>query len=290
MKTFNRQCPNCQKKLNYCNESNCNKAKKCDSLCSSCACKKRIQTYGIDESFIANHTKGCFIGNKNPFYGKAHTKEAKKKMSENTDKSFMQTDAYKEKVSKQTKGKGNPMYGKTVYNIWVEKYGKEQADEKNKNWKEKQRINSTGKNNPMYGKSSPQGSGNGWSGWYHDFYFRSLKELSYLVQLDEDKVMWQSAEHIKIKYINWDGNERTYRPDFLVENQIIVEIKPMRLWNSPIVKLKTLAAISYCQTHDLIYKLVDQKPIDNDCIKKLRNTCEIKFIDRYEKLFQQKYL
>jgi hypothetical protein len=175
MKTFNRQCPNCQKKLNYCNESNCNKAKKCDSLCSSCACKKRIQTYGIDESFIANHTKGCFIGNKNPFYGKAHTKEAKKKMSENTDKSFMQTDAYKEKVSKQT-------------------------------------------------------------------------------------------------------------------NQIIVEIKPMRLWNSPIVKLKTLAAISYCQTHDLIYKLVDQKPIDNDCIKKLRNTCEIKFIDRYEKLFQQKYL
>jgi len=40
-------------------------------------------------------------------------------------------------VSKKTKnkmiGKNNPMYGKSVYDIWLKKYGKDIADEKWKN-------------------------------------------------------------------------------------------------------------------------------------------------------------
>jgi hypothetical protein len=34
----------------------------------------------------------------------------------------------------------------------------------------------------MYGKPSPQGSGNGWSGWYKGKYFRSIMELSFIVE------------------------------------------------------------------------------------------------------------
>ena len=33
----------------------------------------------------------------------------------------------------------------------------------------------------MYGRFSPRGSGNGWSGWYKEWYFRSLLELSYMI-------------------------------------------------------------------------------------------------------------
>ncbi len=29
-------------------------------------------------------------------------------------------------------GENNPMYGKSAYNMWVEKYGKEEADKKQK--------------------------------------------------------------------------------------------------------------------------------------------------------------
>ena len=56
-------------------------------------------------------------------------------------------------------------------------YGQEKA----KVIKEKFSLRMRGKNNHMYGKPSPNGSGNGWSGHYGSFYFRSLLELSFLI-------------------------------------------------------------------------------------------------------------
>ena len=41
----------------------------------------------------------------------------------------------------------------------------------------------SGEQNPMFGKQTPTGAGNGWSGWYKDWYFRSLGELSYVVNV-----------------------------------------------------------------------------------------------------------
>lgn len=43
----------------------------------------------------------------------------------------------KDKISNATKGKNNPMFGRTPYDIWVEKYGKEEADIRHNNWKNK---------------------------------------------------------------------------------------------------------------------------------------------------------
>jgi hypothetical protein len=36
-------------------------------------------------------------------------------------------------------GEKNPMYGRSFYDVWVEKYGKEVADLKLKEWKEKRK-------------------------------------------------------------------------------------------------------------------------------------------------------
>ena len=76
----------------------------------------------------------------------------------------------KNEWSKKYSGSNNPMYGKSVYNVWVEKYGKEEADKRfeiRKN-KTKNTINSfskekkdtinakkalKGNKNGMYGKS-----------------------------------------------------------------------------------------------------------------------------------------
>jgi hypothetical protein len=45
------------------------------------------------------------------------------------------------------------MYGISVYNLWVKKYGKEIADKKFKELKEKDRISNSGENGAMFGKS-----------------------------------------------------------------------------------------------------------------------------------------
>ena len=79
----------------------------------------------------------------------------------------------------------------------------------------------------MYGKPSPQGSGNGWSGWYKGWYFRSLLELSYMILVIERfNISWSNGEKIKITYKNFSGINRNYFPDFLLNNKYIIEIKP----------------------------------------------------------------
>lgn len=45
------------------------------------------------------------------------------------------------------------MYGKSICNIWIQKYGKEESDRLNFLRALKNAESSSGKNNPMYGKS-----------------------------------------------------------------------------------------------------------------------------------------
>lgn len=44
-------------------------------------------------------------------------------------------EAYREKIVKATSGKNNKMYGRSVYSVWVEKYGKDVAEIKYSDWK-----------------------------------------------------------------------------------------------------------------------------------------------------------
>jgi len=169
----------------------------------------------------------------------------------------------KTKISIKTSGENNPNFngvwhganpaifqkGKTL----IELYGLE----KSSLIKKKLSIKSSGENNPMYGKLSPNGSGNGWSGWYKGWFFRSLRELSYMIYVIERfSLKWKNAEQIiKIKYINYDGSKRTYRPDFLIEDKYLVEIKPKSLQSSPLIILKSNAARIFCKDNNLIFKI-----------------------------------
>ena len=249
------------------------RAKKKGRPCISCSQKARI------------------IRDGNLFSGKKHTEETKEKMRNcNRDKSFFQSADYKKKQSLGSSGKNNPMYGKTVYQVWLEKYGKEKADLLKIDWLKKQKINSTGEKNPMYGKSTPQGSGNGWSGWYKSWYFRSLKELSYVVNvLEVNKDEWECAGNIKIPYINWDGVNRTYTPDFLVNKTLLIEIKPKRLTNSVSVVLKKEAAEIFCKNNNWFYEIIDPPEISMEQVKKLYDEKLIKYIKRYEDKYKLLY-
>jgi len=172
--------------------------------------------------------------------------------------------------------------GKTYDEI----HGKQKADKiKNKLSKK-----SSGENNPMYGKPSPNGSGNGWCGWYNNWHFRSLLELSFMLNVIERfNFKWKSAEckKYKIKYIDFEGNERNYFPDFILNDKYLVEIKPKSLYNTTINKNKKIAAIEFCNKNNLKYKLMTPKKLLLKDIDDLIQSGKIKFIDRYQIKYEQ---
>jgi len=110
----------------------------------------------------------------------------------------------------------------------------------------------------MYGKPSPEKSGNGCSGWYKGWHFRSILELSYMINVIERfNLQWESGELKKhaIKYKDYKNNDRNYFPDFIINDKYVVEVKPKKLWNTPLVSCKTKYAKKYCKKNGLKYKI-----------------------------------
>jgi hypothetical protein len=293
---FYRNCPSCNNVIEYKSKYTHEKGLKSNTECKKCYLKKIITPERKKK--MSENMKGdknpMFgkTGEKNPFFGKNHTEETKKKMNSNKDYSVYKTDEFRNKISKTTKGNKNPMYGKNFYQVWVENFGEKIADEKLVQFKLKVSTNSSGNRNPMYGKITPQGSGNGWSGWYNGWFFRSIKELTYMIKIIERfNLSWKTAEssEYSIKYM-FNNSSRTYHPDFVINNKYLVEIKPKRLWSSFLVNQKKIAAKLFCEKNGLIYKLVDITSIDEKLIIELHNSKKIKFTERYEKKFRERFL
>ncbi len=290
---YKRECPQCGKDIFHISKYSRNACKKAKRLCRSCSSVIKNKKYGNNKKFIERYaTKGKNTGKDNPFYGKTHTKEAIEKTLKKRDNSLYRTDKFRKKMSKVTSGNKNPMYGKSYYDIWVSKYGKIEADKRQKEKIRKNSIASRGENNPMYGKPSPHGAGNGWSGWYKRWFFRSLKELSYMIkEIEEKNKKWRTAEtkDLRVKYIDYKGDKRTYIADFLVEEKELIEVKPKKLKKSLTVRLKAKAARKFCKEKGLIYKIKDIKTLSKEKIKKLHDNNDIKFTDRYEKIYNETY-
>lgn len=173
------------------------------------------------------------------------------------------------------------MWGKLI-DQFVHKHGPEKGRELYEAYVENMRAKSTGENNAMYGKPSPAGSGNGWKGWYRDHYFRSFRELTFLIQAERDSVAWTPGEKVSIPYV-FEGSERTYRPDFLIGTRMI-ELKPERLIKSPAVQAKAEAARAYCAANGLTYEIFDPG-IDSDLIQHAYEAGLVRFVGDYEQRF-----
>lgn len=290
-KKYFRECPACGKELGHTNKKNRNYAKKKKILCLSCSQKRaharpEVVLYNKRRAFLLSEK---YSGKGNPFYGKRHSEKTKDKLRQ-VDRSYTQTKEFREKSARA--GRDNGMYGKSIYGVWVEKYGEEIARKKEKDLNEKRSVNSRGKNNPMYGKPSPQGAGNGWSGWYKGWFFRSLKELSYMIkEIEAKNKQWRTGEtkDLRIKYIDYKGDERTYVADFLVDNKELVEVKPEKLKSSLTVRLKQAAAQKFCKKKGFVYKIEDIQTLSMKDVRRLYDSDKIKFTDRYEKMYKQKY-
>lgn len=301
---FERNCPQCKKILLYSSLKSLKRANNNNSDCIQCK-KHRISKYtnttlekscpSCNKTIKYSNIKALFSAIKKNSECKSCSNKRRSPLSEET----------KQKISKKLKGikqgsnkkkghvgKNNSMYGISVYNLWIKKYGEEKANELKEERCKKMSIKSSGKNNPMYGKPSPTGSGNGWSGWYKEWYFRSLRELSYMItEIEKKKLNWENGEQKKyqISYTDWKGKKRNYFPDFIVDKKYMIECKPIRLQTSVSVLSKQNEAKKFCKKHNLEYILLEPKILSMYEIKELYISKQIKFLPRYEEIFLKKY-
>lgn len=272
---YSRNCPICNKEIIYSWKKSFKFAKKNNSKCISCS--SSIKNQGKKRTEEQKKQMGERVsGTKNPFFGKNHTLEAKGKMGEKfKGKKYKEIYGDREKEIKIKIGiasKGN------TWNI-----GRKISEET----KRKISIASSGKNNPMYGKPSPTGSGNGWSGWYKGWYFRSLKELSFMIYyIERFNLEWERGEKYRIKYKD-ENKERNYFPDFVINKKYLIEIKPINLWNTKYVQLKKEAAKNFCKEKKLKYKLIDPiKTVSKEKLEEILKRGELVFLKRYQIKFE----
>jgi hypothetical protein len=279
---YTRNCKQCNSIIVYSTKQSYENANNKNSICKNCVLLNHNKQMGEEQRLGLR---------KNGFYGKKHSDEFCKRLSEQYRGRTLKPEQIKRQKENTLRGINHPNHGKSFYDILFEKYGKEGADERLIKFKEKASKNSKGKNNPMYGKPSPQGSGNGWSGWYKDFYFRSLHELQFLLVAERFKLKSKSAEskEYQIKYTDFDGIVRNYFPDYVVNGKWLVEVKPKKLWNTPKNKIKFEAAREWCNDKNLIFKVVDFGKVESFIFDNLIETNSVVLNKRYiEKYFKLK--
>lgn len=118
----------------------------------------------------------------------------------------------------------------------------------------------------------------GIGGWYNGHHFRSIFELSFLMECYENNIQIESAENktFMVKYIAEDKKERRYFPDFyLPEKDLIIEIKPIFKLKEKNTKLKLQAAY---KKYGNKYKVIITPKINYIDINTLKNLYEDEII------------
>lgn len=131
----------------------------------------------------------------------------------------------------------------------------------------------------------------GISGHYRGMFFRSLNEISFIVNfLERKNISYISGEANKkdgIKYLHTNGKIRNYFPDFLTEN-FIFEVKPKKFWKQENVSRKSEAARKFAKENDLKYRIVDYPIIFEPIFNKISNG-EIIFTKTGQEKFERNF-
>lgn len=197
-----------------------------------------------------NWMKDNFKGKGNPFYGKKHTEETKRKMSRN---------------HKDFKGDNNPFRKACLRNPKIAEDVGTRAKERwlklSKKEKEKiiERLSLINAKSSQYYKYKNHLHGHHFSKkMKRKFFFRSSWEKTFCEILDElDFVISWSLESLVINY-KLNKKNRYTRIDFLVEfsngKKFLFEVKPKKLIKFNLKKINGMK--KYCTENNIIFKLV----------------------------------
>lgn len=217
----------------------------------------------------------------------------------------------KKKLSKRNRGKGNPFFGKkhsaktkekmkknhadfagdkNPFNIWA-KNPKNKEDwlnalrKANKNRKDKcddKYIKMCEERSKMAAKlhierkliSYGRGHKNGYFNSKRQkikIYYRSSYEERFLQVCENISSIKLKPCNLYIPYKTTKGIIHSYIPDFILNDQVIIEIKPKRMLNYGNNKLKHMAGKEYCEKNGFKYLILTEDEIeileeDNQCL------------------------
>ena len=121
----------------------------------------------------------------------------------------------------------------------------------------------TGNLNSMFGKSPSLKAGIGVKCWINHntekVFCRSSLELRIYLYLIDNNIQFELSNH-RIKY-DWNGKERTYNPDIVIDTQIC-EIKPSVLVSQPINIAKHEALTRYCESFGMTPRILTEGDFD----------------------------
>lgn len=201
---------------------------------------------------IASYTSG----KNNPFYGKHHSAASKRQMVENHadfngDKNPLV--AYLKNPENQKK-----------YNVLIQSKLDLFHSDKEKHERFKKNLSialtETYKNHPEFFKSV-----NHLSGWFNSqksekaIYFRSSLELLFLNLLDNHRNIRSVKSCDKVIFYTCSSVIKKYFPDFILNDKIIVEIKPKSLLSDQKNESKIIALKAYCKLNKLKCKIITEE-------------------------------
>jgi hypothetical protein len=118
-------------------------------------------------------------------------------------------------------------------------------------------------------------------GYYKGWFFRSLREVSYVLLCEKNGLTWKGAEtdEFTVTYTDLYGRTRKHYPDFFVDGHIVVEVKPTRHQKGKLVQLKATAMKEFCKTKGYTYMMVSPRRIQKAELEELIKNNEITFTD-----------
>ena len=209
-----------------------------DKKFCKCGCGQEVKKFWIKghifkfKGLSKKHRKKIGVAN----IGKHSVSEERRKKLSEWHKGKRLTEETKRKLSLATKGKNNPMYGTIRHHSketrrrisiagkgripWCT--GKHLSEET----KRKIGLASKGNKNPMYGKSPNTHKHNV---WYKGMYLRCSYELRFVKACEKYNIHFEQGQESNRIFLEDENGKFSYKPDFLVGNQII-EIKG---WDGP---------------------------------------------------------
>lgn len=118
----------------------------------------------------------------------------------------------------------------------------------------------------------------GYIGYYKEYLFRSLMELSFILDKETGHVIRSAEKKHMIKY-RFDNKIRKYYPDFILDDKKIFEIKPKSYFSDRKVRRKCKAIKRYCKNIGLQFEMTDWK-IDLGRIRNLFLSGAIKIVNK----------
>lgn len=99
------------------------------------------------------------------------------------------------------------------------------------------------------------------------FYYRSSYELRFLEWCEESSDVFDLKScPFRIPYISDEQKPKNYLPDFLLNNKLLVEIKPLALLEES--SLKHLSAFEYCEENNYNFMFITE--IELNCLEFLK--------------------